>query len=405
VNLDTLLLPLVLGLAAALLFGLLFEKLRQPAVVGYIVAGLVLGHFFGRYMGDKELFAQMGEVGLMLLLFFIGTEAEVRPLLRDWKISVVGTGLQVLVFVGLFLAVGWWFHWPVSRSLFFGFALSLSSSAVVLKILEEFGGTRSIIGRQSLGILLMQDFAVIPMLVVLGLVTGKQPETAVLAKQLFGGIFVTGIAVLLALRGSFRLPDWALAARNHEFRFLVAALFCLGAAWFTTWLHLSPALGAFLAGMVLAGSDSGPEVRRFLDPFRMLFVALFFLSVGMLFDVGFLRAHWTTLVLMTLAAFVLGTLVIAGVLRLLGMDTITALVSGCLMAQVGEFSFLLAGVARKAKSIDASTHQMAVSVIVLTLIFTPFWLSVSRKIMRRSLGESGTQAFHAVDDGAGGHRE
>jgi len=332
----------------------------------------------------------------VLLLFFIGTEVNVSRLLKDWKIPLFGCVMQTAASVMICVLSGILFKWNLGQSLFFGFMISLSSTAVVLRILQEFGGADSYIGRKSLGILLLQDFMVIPMLIVLGMLRGGPIDASLLGRQVVGGIIVTSIALALSTRKTLRIPDWLRLHQNREFRVFAGLVFCLGAATLTGYLGLSPALGAFLSGIVLGRTEEQLKLHEALDPFKVIFVAIFFLTIGLLVDFDFLMANALRIIFLVLLVFLLNTVVTAGVLKILGMPTIESLATACLLAQIGEFAFMLAASARHFHLIDLDTHRTAVCVIALSLLFTPIWFSLARKLMHASLGTSATQAFKTI---------
>jgi len=400
---ENFLVPLVSILFVALACGWLFERLRQPAIMGYILAGGILGNLFRDLLPDARAFELAGETGLMLMLFFIGSEVDVRRLLGDWKVSLAGTGLQIAGSV-LVCSLGMliW-DWSFHVVLFFGFLISLSSTAVILKLLEEFGGTRSRIGRVSLGILLAQDLAVVPMIIILGALSGGEVESAVLARQVLGALVIVGGGVWISLRGGVRLPAWLRMQRNREFHIFMGLIFCMGAASLTGVLGLSPALGAFIAGMVLGETEEGHSIRENLEPLKILFVAVFFVFVGLLFDLSFFLDHFVHIVTLVLVVFVVNSLVTAWVLRLMGLSRVEALVSGCVLAQIGEFSFLLASIGLNSGIIDNDMYQTGIAVISLSLMLTPIWIAVARRAMRMRWGESGTVMFRTISgDGNSG---
>ncbi len=391
---------LVSVIVAAFLCGWLMDRLRQPAIVGYILAGVVLGpHFLGLvpYGGGFDL---MGQLGLMFLLFFIGSEVQLKQLLSTWKISFVGFFLQIIINVGCCMAIGWFLKWPLPLIIFIAFMISLSSTAVVLKILEEFGALQTTIGRNCLGILLVQDLAVVPMLITLSFFARDPGAGTVLSGQIAGLILVTALMALLTLKKNFHLPSWVLSGKNNDFKVLAGLLFCLGAALLTGLLGLSAELGAFLAGMVLGNLEEGETIKQYIQPFKLFFVCLFFVSIGLLFNVNFFMDNVGTIFLLVLVVLVLNTLTYALILKFLGVDWHTALLTGTMLSQIGEFSFLLAAAALSTKIIGEYGYYMTISVIALTIMFTPLWLTASRKVLKYSTGRGGTGTFKIIKTGS-----
>lgn len=390
---EALVFHLVCALFLALLFGVFLERIKQPAVLGSIASGLCMRLLFGDALPSRDIFSLAGEIGLVFLLFFIGTETNLKELKHQAKISVLGTILQISISLACCFLLGGLLGWELPQVIFFGFCISLSSTAVVLKILEEFGGTKSIIGQQALGVLLVQDLMIVPMLILLNIFGGGEGSVF---KPIMG-ILILGLPVYYTLKkGKLPIPHWIMSPGNRELQVFSALIFCLGASLVTGFFGLSPALGAFIAGMVLARSGTGDAFKRYLDPFRILFVAIFFLSVGLIFDISFVVNNLFSVVLVTLAIMVVNTFVTFFILKILGVDKITALVSGCLLAQIGEFSFLLSARALQISVIDKAAYQLVISCIVISLVLTPLWLSFARKLLRRSFGSSGTIAFQSL---------
>lgn len=387
---------LVLMLLAALLGGRLLDRLGQPPIVGYILSGTVLGNLFRGALPDHSFFELGSELGLVFMLFFIGAQVDLRKLARDWKTPVLGTGLMVLFSVAVCLALAHLFGLRARQGVFFGFVISLSSTAVVLRLLDEFGGTGSRIGSRSLAILLLQDLLVIPMLIVLASLAGDQFNPTLLVRQGVGVALLAVAAFLLIRHPQWLVPRWLNLEGNDEFRVFLGLAICLGSAGFTGLFGLSPGLGAFMGGVVIGHVEERLRVRASLEPFRALFVSVFFMFVGLLLDVHFLFAHWPLILALVALVFVVNTALTALVLRLFGTPLVESLATACLLAQIGEFAFLLAATAQGHHLIDRGMYQTTVSAVALSLILTPPWLHFARKLMRASLGSSGTIAFQAI---------
>lgn len=400
---QSLLLSLVFMLFAALVGGWILDRLRQPAIIGYILSGAVLGNVFMQGLPERHFFELGGELGLVFMLFFIGAQVDIPRLAQNWRIPVLGTTLTVAASVAVCLLLGRALGWTPRQSIFFGFVISLSSTAVVLRILEEFGGPNSPIGSRSLGILLFQDLLVIPMLILLGSFGGNAFDPWLLLRQLLGGAAVIAGAVFLARHPSLLAPRWLNLEGNSEFRVFAGLAFCLGAASLTGLLGLSPALGAFVGGVVLGRAEERLHLRASLEPFRVLFVAVFFMFVGLLVDLDFLARHWPVILGLVFAIFIVNTLLTAMVLRGLGVNLVESLATACLLAQIGEFAFLLAATAQGQHLIDRGIYQTTVSAIALSLLLTPIWLHAARRLMRASLGTSGTIAFQALPQNGRAH--
>ncbi|MBT8492050.1 MAG: cation:proton antiporter, partial [Deltaproteobacteria bacterium] len=333
--------PIFVGaIAAILLIGILLRRLKQPHVIAYLVAGAALGPFGLSVVEDAVTISRLGEVGVVLLLFFAGMEIQLPKLLASWRVPVLGTLLLIAGSVMVSFAVGWWSDWPIGRSVLVGFVISLSSTGVVMKLLRDRGETDDPVGIDVTGVLLAQDLAVIPMLIAVSLLGGTAPDALTVGSQLVGGAVVIGLLVYVARHDSLRLPFGSLLREDHELQVFSAFLLAFGFALLTGFAGLSVALGAFVAGLVVGAARETEWVTEALHPFYVLLLALFFVSVGMLIDFGFLYRNAAVIGALLVAAFVLNTVITAGILRLLGRTWRNSIYGATLLAQIGEFSFV-----------------------------------------------------------------
>ncbi|MCA9563366.1 MAG: cation:proton antiporter [Myxococcales bacterium] len=369
-----------------LLVGLVLRRFHQPHVIAYLLAGVLIGPHGLSFLNDPEAAARLGDAGVVLLLFFVGMEVSLKRLAENWRLALIGTSLQVLVTVGLLLLLGVWLGWPTGRSVLLAFVVSLSSTAVVVSILREWGEVNSDLGNDALGVLIVQDLAIVPMLLIIGLMGEQSSHASDVVLQVVGGAAVVALIGVIMRRGSIKLPFAARLRSDHELQVFSAFVLCFGFATLTALLHLSTALGAFVAGIVVASAKETEWVHESLDALRVLLVALFFVSVGMLLDVVFLLEHWLLVAGLVVAVMLLNTAVNAGIFRALGRDWRTSLFMGSILAQVGEFSFVLAAVGLQNRLISSFGYQISVGLIALTLLLSPGWISIFRRIagFRRS---------------------
>ena len=245
-------------------------------------------------------------------------------------------------------------------------------------MLREWREIQTPAGRDAIGILLAQDLLVVPMLLVIGLLGGEGPSGDRIGLQLVGAVLVVAVVVYLARGGRVRLPFRAALRSDHELQVFGAFLLCAGFAWGSAFLGLSTALGAFVAGLVVGAARETDWIHRNLEPFRVLFVAAFFVSVGALIDLSFLAEHWKLLTTLVVAALVTNTALNACMLRVLGRDWGASLYVGALLSQVGEFSFVLAAVGNQAGIVGDFAYQAVVGTIAGTLLLTPAWIALFR---------------------------
>jgi len=301
-------------------------------------------------------------------------------LMQRWRIAVIGTLFQITVSVAACLAIVWAFNLPTSLGILFGFVISLSSTAVVLKELQDAHEMEEPFGQNAIGVLLVQDMAIVPMMIALSLLGEGELNMAELGKQLAGGVVIIGLVVWLMRRGELHIPSFLKG--SVEKRVLLGLLLCLGAATLTSWLGLSPGLGAFLAGMVLSSSDQSDWIHKHLESVYVIFVMIFFMSVGMMVNIDYLQQHLLLVTGATLAVFLFNSGVNVFVMRALGESWTQSLITGGLLSQIGEFSFLLAAVGVFSGILSKELHELSVIVIAMTLLFSPLWMMMARRLAR-----------------------
>lgn len=374
-------LPMLVGsIVGILVIALLMHRLNQPNVVAYLVAGIVLGPSVLGVVNDQLTLDRLGEFGVIMLMFFIGMEVSPDDMIRKWRLAVIGVLLQVSISVFVIGIVGFVLDWPLVQSVLLGFVISLSSTAVILNLLQSRDELASKHGQDVLTVLLAQDIAVIPMLIVLGLLGGDHVSSGEVMMQITGGILLAGLCVLMIKHPRFRIPLMGEAvAHDREFQVFGALLLCFGMALITAMFSLSAALGAFVAGMVVAAAKETKWVHHSLEPFKTVFVALFFVSIGMLVDMNYLAVHWWQVLILTILAMVLNTVINAGIFRLMGDDWQDSLYSGAILSQIGEFSFVLVAVGASAAIIEPGIYQLVIAVIATSLLLSPLWIAQVKK--------------------------
>ena len=379
--LDPFMPALVATLAAILAIGLLLRRIRLPHVVGYLMIGIILGPHGLGMITDEAVLSRLGAIGVVLLLFFVGMEVSPKRLLANWKVAIFGTLFQILVSLVCVWILGQWLDWPVARSILLGFVISLSSTAVILKILQDWNELDSVVGQSVLGVLLAQDLAIIPMLIIIGFVGGEAPTLGTIVPQLIGGIVMLGLFAWLIVKDTIHLPLDSWLENDQEMQVFAAFIICFSLALFTGAMGLSTALGAFVAGMLVAAAREIRWVHHSLEPFRVVFVMLFFMSVGMLVEPQFLVENWPQVALLVIAVYLTNTLVNAAILRLLGYGWSASLYAGALLSQIGEFSFVLAAVGLQAGIISHFGYQMVIEIIAITLLLSPFWILLMKRLL------------------------
>ena len=395
-NLWTALLDVVILLFAALLLGTLCERLRQSAILGYLLAGTLLGPNALNWMPNHEAVAIIAELGAALLLFTIGLEFSWRRLRSIGPIALGGGTLQVVI-TGAVVASACVALGVNGRSSFaVGAMAALSSTACVLRLLAGRAEIDSVYGRHALGILLLQDVALVPLVLLVALLGegGSGAQLGWEAGRELGAVLILMGAMYLLLKYVMpRLITAAESARNRELPILLAIATALGAAWTANRFGVSPMLGAFIAGILLAESPFAVQIRADVSSLRTLFVTLFFSSIGMVADPLWVFDH-ALLVLAAVAAVVLcKAVVMFGVARLFRSSPGQSAATAICLAQVGEFSFVLAKIARDSGLIDSELFKLSMSATVATLFLTPYLVGLAPRLAtavgRRSARSSG----------------
>ena len=386
------LLILVAVIACAMALAFLLRELRMPAAIAYIVTGIAIGPSGANLVHDRELLRHMGELGVIMLMFFIGMEVSLPRLVAKWRVAVLGTGAQIGVSVlictlGAALSGHAW-----QTGVLVGFIISMSSTAVVLTMLKDAGELEHPFGQNALAVLLMQDIAIVPMMIVIGMMAGDAGDWRATLARLAGGAALVALAVwMMRNPGRWRIPE-ALKTTVDR-RVMLGLLLCFAAAALTAEMGLSAPFGAFLAGMLLHASDQADWVREHLRSLYVVFVAIFFLSIGMLVDVGYVAAHWPLMLALTLAVLVLNSGLNSLILRALGEPWPLAMLTGGLLGQIGELSFLLTSLGLAGGLLSEASSHIIVAVIALSLMFSPVWMAAIRLFVR----DAPHIASHAVD--------
>jgi len=364
------LLVVLLAVASAIL--LVVSRLRLPPVVGYLLSGILLGPHVLGHLSESNAVSSLAEIGVLLLMFTIGLEFDTQYFLRIRRAAIGGGTLQIGLTVLIALAMMPLLGWPLPTALAFGCILALSSTAVVLKSLMDHGLLDSLAGRISLGILIFQDLSVVPMMILLP-VSGGSAETMVidLVSALARAGFLLGMTLLLSRRVMPRFLHLVSSTRNQEMFLLVTLTLCLGMAWVSHLLGVSYALGAFLAGLILGGTDYAHQMSANILPFRDVFAGVFFIAMGMLFDPRVALSSWWQ-VLALLGAIIVGkTLVTAVSVAVFRFPLSIGLQVGLNLAQVGEFSFLLALMARGAGLFSEEIYKIFIAAAVASMLLAP----------------------------------
>lgn len=381
-----LLMDLFLIFAFAIVVTLVSLRFRMPVIVGFLLTGIIAGpHALGIVDRVHEV-EILAEIGVILLLFTIGIEFSLKDLLRIKTAALLGGSIQVLVTILAVFAVCRQIGLSNTQSLFAGFVVAVSSTAIVLKVLQERGDVDSPHGRTSIGILIFQDIIIVPMMLFVPILAGETTDlTGSLLLLAAKGI---GIIVFVFLVSRYVVPAillLILRTRSRELFLLSIIVICIGVVWLTSFLGLSLALGAFLAGLIVSESEYGHEAMGNIVPFKTVFTSLFFVSIGMLLDLNYFATEPLLILMTTAGVIVLKTLIATGAAMALGFPLRISLLVGLTLCQIGEFSFILSESGLESGLMTATHYQLFLAVSILTMTITPFIIIYGPRIIKPML--------------------
>jgi CPA2 family monovalent cation:H+ antiporter-2 len=390
----------VLTIGAAVL-GYICQRMGLESIVGFLVAGAIVGPNALEIVNDPELVDGMGEIGVIFLMFAIGLELSADRLKQMGLLMVGGGAIQVVSTVAIVTGLCALWDVDAKTGIYTGCLVALSSTAVVLKLLSSRQQTESEVGRISIAFLIFQDIAVVVMVLLVPILGGEGGGiggiTSALAKA--------AVVVLAMLIGSrYVIPPFLQAVHRHtddeEFLFAVLAIGA-GFAWLVTFFGMTASLGAFIGGLVVSSGPYRHKAEEFVTPFKMVFAAVFFASIGMLLDIGFVLDNLVLVAVLAGLAVLVKVVPIAGAARLLGQRPASAAAAAFLLAQIGEFSFVLqkvgaeAGLSVAGQGAEGDQAFIATTVVLIALTPGLYRLSIiiGRRVLRRTDPQLAARAF------------
>ena len=368
-------------LLTILLLSWVLKRFRQPYFSAYIIAGILLGPHGLQLFTDVTTIAQIGSLGLIMQMFFIGAEIEFPSLVKNIRTSAAGTLVQLLLSLVFIALIGNPLDWPTGRIVLFGFIISLSSSAIILEYLHKNNQINSRLGNLTTGILILQDFLIVPMIIVLNFLANGDSNTGQLV--LGGAVMLLFLLLLrlLVLKKKVLIPWISDFKPDHELQVFIGLLLCFGFAWITSLLNLSAALGAMFAGVLIAQNKSMKWLDHTLVPFRIFFLSLFFMSIGLQLDWIFVKDHAILIGKLVMLIFCINSFINACVFRFLKETWKNSVYAGALLSQIGEFSLVLCTVAKGLKLVDDFSFQLTLAVISVTMLLSSAWISIIRNLL------------------------
>lgn len=370
---------ILLGFSVVVVFFL--QRFRLPSILGFLITGIIIGPFGFSLIENHEQVEMLSEIGVILLLFVIGMELTLSQLASIKRTVLYGgflqVGLTVLVTAAIYKFLG--FAW--NEAVFVGFLFSLSSTAIVLKILQDRNEISAPHGRTALGILIFQDLIVVPMMLVTPIMAGNSQD---LGQEILMLLLKSGLIIVLTYISAKYLVPRAMykiaKTRSKELFLLTTIALCFTVAFVTAAAGLSLAFGAFLAGLIISESEYSHQATSTILPFRELFISFFFISIGMLLDLDFFWQKAGIILLMVLVVFVVKGSIVAIATAFLKYPLRTVLLTGLALFQVGEFAFILSRIGIENGLLSVEMNQYFLSVSVFTMLLTPFIIIFSERI-------------------------
>lgn len=372
---------------AALALGLLFNRFKQPAILGYVFAGVVLGRSFLPIESYSFVVHSLAEMGVLMLLFVLGMEMNLKSFKEVWHITLGSVACQILAAIGTTYITSFVFGWDFGFCVALGGIMALSSTAVAIKMLESTGESKGEVGRLAVGILIAQDLAFIPMILIIkGFGSESFSGGIILLKLLIAGGIIGFMILFFTKRERVHIPFLKDVSQNNDLLPLWNIMFCFGAAVISGLFGLSEAYGAFLAGIILGNSAERQKVIKSTLPIQSTLLMVFFLSVGLLLDLGYVFQNLGKVLLLLLLITVGKTILNICILHIFKQKWSTAFLSSLMLAQIGEFSFVLSDAAAEAGIFTLDDRRLVISLTVLSLIFSPIWMKMARNFqqVRRS---------------------
>ncbi|MFN8573653.1 MAG: cation:proton antiporter [Gemmatimonadaceae bacterium] len=363
---------LVLLVAIAIPVVMLTNRLKVPTLVGFLLTGIAIGPHALALVQQVNSVNTLAQVGSILLLFAVGLELSLSRIIRLGRLVLRGGAVQLVATVGIVAGLELLLGVNANRAILYGALVALSSTAIVLKVYADRGELDAAHGRVVVAILLFQDLCVVPLMVLLPLLAGTEHGASAALRAI--GVTVAVTAGLLGI-GRWLIPkalERVVEQRNNEIFTLVILAIGLGAAWVTSIFGLSLALGAFLAGLVIAESEYGLQALTDVLPFRDTFSGIFFTSVGMLLDVHYVVSHVWLVLAAAVSIMLMKAVVGFAVVRLVRRSTRVGIVAGIGLAQIGEFSFVLASMSAAMGLLSGDEYQLFLGAAILTMLVAPF---------------------------------
>jgi CPA2 family monovalent cation:H+ antiporter-2 len=366
----------------ALASGFAFSRIKQPAILGYVLTGVILGPSGAEVIVGREPIRVLAELGVLMLLFVIGIELNIQTFKKNLIKSSYCVLLQISAGLLISFIVSLPFDWPIYFTVALGFVVALSSTTVVISTLERLNMAQSSSGNLIVGILIAQDIAVIPMILTLKALTGGGEWGIIVAKILASVAFIALLVASLSRTNKFNFEFVNVLTKDKDLCMLTSLSICFAAAAIAGKIGLTAPYGAFLAGLALGNlNEKGEIFAESIRPIQKILLMVFFVSIGMLLDLHFVRNHIGIICLLLIIVTVIKTLANILILRMLRIKLVQAAFIGVALAQLGEFAFLLTtALEKQPNSSFEFAEKCLIALTVLSLAFSPFWMKINSRL-------------------------
>jgi CPA2 family monovalent cation:H+ antiporter-2 len=348
--------------------------------VGFLIAGILVGPYGVELISTVEEVNEMAEIGILLLLFSIGIEFSLDKLIEAKKFVLVGGSLQVFLSIILFGVIAYLVGLEINQAIFVGMLIAMSSTAIVLQLFQEKGWMNTLFGKNAVSILIFQDIIIIPMMLAVPYLANTDGVKSGSINSILFGIGFVAVVVYAARKIVPPLLRTIVHTRNQELFLITIIVICFATAFITKQLGLKLALGAFLAGLVISESEYSFEALKNIMPFKKIFTAIFFISVGMLLNLSFLFENFLLLIVSTALVMLAKFIIIAPLSFYLKLGIRNAVVSGLVLCQVGEFAFILSKVGLEGQVLSEFTYQAFLSVSIMSMIVSAVIIGLAPKM-------------------------
>ncbi len=383
---------ILLGFSVIIVF--LLQRLKIPSIIGFLFTGIIIGPSVLSLVTADEQIEIISEIGIIMLLFVIGMELSIKQLASIKKTVFIGGGLQVLLSILIAASFYYLLGFAWEQAVFVGFLFSLSSTAIVLSVLQDRNEINTNYGKNTLAILIFQDIIVVPMMLFTPIIAGQSDN---ITQSILLLLLKTAVVIIITIiSAKYVVPKLLYAVaktRSKELFLLTTITICFAVAFLTSETGLSLALGAFLAGLIISESEFSHQATNIILPFKELFTSFFFISTGMLLDINFFLENFVIIILVVLALLLIKSSLIALCIRLLGYQMRTAILTGFALFQVGEFAFILSKVGIENNLLSATTNQYFLAISIVSMMITPFVILYATRFTDSVLGNKLVRAL------------